>query len=127
MFKCFKKKTYLKCTLEILQQYYIAMEEHPNQYHLFSGDENLYCVRCSRCHQPVTFVDYIDFTLMKAPIAMLHHWGLARHKDDYPHCPLMFTSQSVILAASDIFDIKKNKDSQANKLLSPYNENPPMG
>jgi hypothetical protein len=60
--KRFKNKLYLESTLEILQQYYIAMEEYANQYHLFSVDENLYCVRCSRCPQPVTFVNYIDFT-----------------------------------------------------------------
>ncbi len=119
--KRFKKKPYLESTLKILQRYYIAMEEYPNQYHLFSGDENLYCLRCSRCHQPVTFADYIDFTLMKAPMAMLRHWGLARHKDHYPHCPLMFTSQSVYCAASDVFDIEKDKDSQANKFLAPCN------
>jgi hypothetical protein len=114
--KRYKKNPYLKSTLGILQQYYIAMEEYANQYHLFSGDENLYCMRCSRCHQLVTFADYnyIVFTLMKAPMAMLHHWGLARHKDDYPHCPLMFTSKSVYHAASDVFNIEKDKDSQAN-------------
>jgi hypothetical protein len=98
------------------------MEEYPNKYHLFSGDENLYCVRCSRCHQPVTSADYIDLTLMKAPMAMLRHWGLVHHKDDYTHCPLMFTSQSVYCAASDVFDIKKDKDSQADKNLAPCNE-----
>jgi hypothetical protein len=113
--------------LEILQQYCIAMEEYPNQCHLFLGDEILSCVRCSRCHQPVAYVDYIDFTLMKAPIAMLRHWGLTCHKDDYPHCPLMFTSQSVYRAASDVLDIKKDKDSQAHKILSPCNGKPTMG
>jgi hypothetical protein len=118
--KRFKKKPYLESTLEVLQQYYIAIIEYP-KYHLFSGDENLYCVRCSRCHQPVTSANYIDFTLMKAPMAMLRHWGLACHKDYYPHCPLMFTSQNhVYCATSDDFDIKKDKDSQAKK-LAPYN------
>ncbi len=58
---------------------------------------------------------------MKTSMAMLHHWGLARHKYDYPHCPLMFTSQSVYHAASVVFDIKKDKDSQANKNLAPCN------
>jgi hypothetical protein len=33
----------------------------------------------------------------------------------------MFTSQSVYCVASDVFDIKKNKDSQANKILTPCN------
>jgi hypothetical protein len=119
--KCIKKKPYLESTLEILQQYYIAMEEYPNQYHLFSGDENLYCVRCSRCHQPVTPADYIDNTLMKTPMAILGHWGLVHHKDDYPHCPLMFTSQSAYCAASDVVDVKKDKDSQAKFFLAPCN------
>ena len=58
---------------------------------------------------------------MKTPMAMLRHWGLAHNKDDYPHCPLLFTSQSVYLAASDVFDIKKDKDSQADKILAPSN------
>jgi hypothetical protein len=114
--KRFKKKPYLESMLEILQQYYIPMEGYHNQYHLFSGDENLCCMRCSRCHQPVTSADYIDYTLMKAPVAMLHHWGLARHKDDYPHCPLMFTSQRVYCVASDVF----NTSSLEQELIPEY-------
>jgi hypothetical protein len=72
-------------------------------------------------------VDYIDFTLMKAPMVMLPHWGFVCHKDDYPHCPLLFTSQSVYGAASDIFDIEKDKDSQADKILAPCNGKTTMG
>jgi hypothetical protein len=82
--KRFKKKPYLESLLETLQWYYIAMEEYPNQYHLFSAVENLYCVRCSWCHQPVTSANYIDNTFMKAAIcaplgARAYPWILSKY------------------------------------------------
>jgi hypothetical protein len=49
----FNRHIFLESTLEILQQFYIAVEKCDKQYRLFPGDQYQYYVKCMRCHKCV--------------------------------------------------------------------------
>jgi hypothetical protein len=46
---------FLESTLEILQQFYIAVEKCNEQYCLFPGDQYQYSMTCMRCHKCVLY------------------------------------------------------------------------
>ncbi len=67
----------LESTLEILQQFYIAIEKCDEQYHLFPGDQYRYSMKCMRCHKCVLSTTLgIGETLLNAPSAVLCHWNI---------------------------------------------------
>jgi hypothetical protein len=73
----FNRHRFLESTLEILQQFYIAMEKCDEQYRLFPGDQYQYSVKCMRCHKCVSSTTLgIGETLLNAPSAMLCHWNI---------------------------------------------------
>ncbi len=45
---------FLESSLEILQQFYIAIEKCDEQYHLFPGYQYQYSVKCMSCHKCVS-------------------------------------------------------------------------
>jgi len=55
----FKKKSYLESTLELLQQFYIQLNNLSIEYCLFVGDLHKYCLHCTRCHRAITRLDHI--------------------------------------------------------------------
>ncbi len=68
---------FLESTLEILQQFYIAIEKCDEQYRLFPGDQYQYSVKCMRCHKCVSSTTLGNGeTLLNAPYAMLRHWNI---------------------------------------------------
>jgi hypothetical protein len=68
---------FLETTLEISQQFYIAIEKCDKQYCLFLGDQYQYSVKCMRCHKLVLSTTLgIGETLLNAPSAILHHWDI---------------------------------------------------
>jgi hypothetical protein len=91
----FNRHKFLESTLEIFQQFYIAIDE---QYHLFPGDQYQYSVKCMRCHKCVSSTTFgIGETLLNAPTAMLRHWNILQtHDADWEvpstSLPLLFTS-----------------------------------
>ncbi len=50
----FTRHRFLESTLEILPQFYIAIEKCDKQYHLFPGDQYQHSVKCMRCHKCVS-------------------------------------------------------------------------
>ncbi len=72
----FNRHRFLESTLEILQQFFIAIEKCDELYHLFPGDQYQYSVKCMRCHKCVSSTTLgIGETLLNAPSAMLRHWN----------------------------------------------------
>jgi hypothetical protein len=68
---------FLESTLEILQQFYIAIEKCDKQYHHFPGDQYQYFVKCMRCHKCVSSTTLgIGEILLNPPSAMLRHWNI---------------------------------------------------
>jgi hypothetical protein len=80
---------FLESTLEILQQFYIAVLKCDKQYHLFPGDQYQYFVKCMRCHKCVLSTTLgIGDTLLNAPPAMLRHWNILQTHDADWEVPL---------------------------------------
>jgi hypothetical protein len=68
----FNRHRFLESTLEILQQFYIAVEKCDKQDRLFPGDQYHYSVKCMRCHKCVSSTTLgIGETLLNALSAML--------------------------------------------------------
>jgi hypothetical protein len=101
---------FLESTLEILQQFYIAMEKFDKQYHLFPGYQYQYSVKCMRCHKRVSSTTLgIGEILLNAPSAMLRHWNILRtHHADWEvpltSLPLLFTSTKSYKASKTSFE-----------------------
>jgi hypothetical protein len=106
----FNRHRFLESTLEILQQFYIAIEKCDEQYHLFPGDYYQYSVKCMRCHKCVSSTTLgIGETLLNAPSAMLRHWNILRTRDadwesPMTSLPLLFTSTESYEASKTSFD-----------------------
>ncbi len=94
----FNQHRFLEPLLEILQQFYIAIEKCDGQYRLFPGYQYQYSVKCMRCHQCVLSTTLgIGDTLLNAPSAMLPHWNIlwtlnADWEVPLTSLPLLFTS-----------------------------------
>ena len=114
----------LESTLEILQQFYIAIEKCDEQYHLFPGDQYQYSMKCMRCHKCVSSTTLgIGDTLFKAPSAMLSHWNILRTQNadwEVPSTspPLLFTSTESYEASKTSF--KNSLDTTDDVLHYPY-------
>ncbi len=115
---------FLESTLEILQQFYIAVEKCDKQYHLFPGDQYRYSVKCMRCHKRVSSTTLgIGETLLNAPSAMLRHWNILwTHDADWEvpltSLPLLFTSTESYEASKISF--KNSLDRMDDVLHYPY-------
>ena len=99
----FKKKEHLETTLEILQQCYLTLDKAAIEFGSFFGDNNMYRLRCTRCHKNVTHPNYIDNILPIASIAILHHFGILSTVEDFPHLPLLFTTKNSFEGAFNLF------------------------
>jgi hypothetical protein len=106
----FTRHRFLESTLEILQQFYIAIEKCDEQYHLFPGDQFQYSMKCTRCHKCVSSTTLgIGDTLLNAPSAMLRKWNILRtHDADWEvpltSLPLLFTSTESYEASKTSFE-----------------------
>jgi hypothetical protein len=68
----FLKHQMLESTMEILQQFYIAIEDPVEEFELFPGDQYKLSVKCKRCHKCVTSPNQgILKTISSSPVAML--------------------------------------------------------
>jgi hypothetical protein len=115
---------FLESTLEILQQFYIAIEKCDEQYHIFPRDQYQYFVKCMRCHKCVSSTTLgIGDTLLKAPSAMLRNWNILwTHDADWEvpltSFPLLFTSTESYKASKTSFE--NLLDTMDNVLHYPY-------
>jgi hypothetical protein len=120
----FNRHRFLESTLDILQQFYIAIEKCDEQYRLFPGDQYQYSVKCMGCHKCVLSTTLgIGETLLNAPFAMLHHWNILwTHGADWEvpstSLPLMFTSTASYEASKTSF--KNSSDRTDDVLHYPY-------
>jgi hypothetical protein len=120
----FNRHRFLESTLEIFQQFYIAIEKCDEQYRLFPGDQYQYSVkymRCCKCNSSTTLG--IGETLLNAPSAMLCHWNILRtHYADWEvpltSLPLLFTSTESYEALKTPFE--KSLDRTDDVLHYPY-------
>jgi hypothetical protein len=102
--------SFLESALEILQQFYIAIEKCDKQYCLFPGEQYQYSVRCMRCHKCVSFTTLgIGETLLNAPSAILRHWNILWTHDADWEVPsasllLLFTSTESYEASKTSFE-----------------------
>jgi hypothetical protein len=113
----FKKKSYLESTLELLQQFYIQLDDLSVEYCLFVGDLHKYCLHCTRCHCAITRPDHIFEILEIAPMAMLWHLGMASDL-----CDIMSQGMRTFCEATKVdlqFSInsKKNQDTTHNTTM----------
>ncbi len=87
---------FLESTLEILQQFFIALEKCDKQYHLSPGNQYQYLVKCLRCHKCVSSTTLgIDDTLLNAPSAMLGHWNILWLTGKFFRHPFLFCSHQL--------------------------------
>jgi hypothetical protein len=100
----FKKKSYLESTLELLQQFYIQLDDLSIEYCLYVGDLHKYCLHCTRCHRAITRPDHIFEILEVAPMAMLWHLGMASDLCDFPHCPVILPSKDFAYYSHSFFE-----------------------
>ena len=122
----FQKHRYLESTLELLQQFYISIEEPSvDRHRMFPGEDYKMTLKCTRCHQCVTSqIQEIDELLLSAPTAILRHLHILRtHEssedddtdDDLPQylsLPIMFSSVDAFRASKEAFtsSLDKNDD-----------------
>jgi len=100
----FKKKSYLESTLELLQQFYIQLDDLSVEFCLFVGDLHKYCLHCTRCHRAITRPDHICQILEVVPMAMLWHLGMASDVCDFPHCPVILPSKDFAYYSHSFFE-----------------------
>ncbi len=50
----FPKHQFLESTLELLEQFYIAIEECVGNYKMFPGNQYLLSIKCMRCHNCIS-------------------------------------------------------------------------
>jgi len=100
----FKKMSYLESTLELLQQFYIQLDNLSVECCLFVGDLHKYCPHCTRCHRAITRPDHIFEILEIAPMAMLWHLGMASNLCDFPHCPIILSSKDFAYYLHSFFE-----------------------
>jgi hypothetical protein len=112
--------------LELLQQFYIKLDDLSVEYCLFVGDLHKYCLHCTRCHRAITRPDHIFEILEIAPMAMLWHLGMASDLGDVPHCPVILPSQDFAYyshsffegSMEDIKDIEQSPFSKCDAIMS---------
>ena len=79
----FSKHRMLESTMEILQQFYIAIKDPVEEFILFPGNQYKLSVKCKRCHKCASSPNQgIIETLSSAPSTMLRHWNnISTHED----------------------------------------------
>ncbi len=90
--------------MELLQQFYIQLDDLSIEYCLFVGDLHKYCLHCTRCHRAITRPDHIFEILKIAPMAMLWHLGMASDLCDFPHCPVILPSKDFVYYSHSFFE-----------------------
>jgi hypothetical protein len=107
----YPKHRYLESTLELLQQFYIAIEESDDTYNIFPGDQYLVSLKCMRCHNTCVSArnQGIAATLLKAPTAILTHYYFIRtHDDDFDitpmSLPVMFSCDGSYHVSKEAFE-----------------------
>jgi len=119
----FPKHYYLESTLEILQQFYIAIDDADNEaYRLFPGENYLICIKCTRCHQCISSKSGLSTLLLSAPSAILRHLHIldthCELADDgntqasYQSLPLLFSSEDAMSYSKGLFEesVDRNDD-----------------
>jgi hypothetical protein len=119
----FPKHYYLESTLEILQQFYVAIDEADNEtYRLFPGENYSICLKCTRCHQCISSKAGLSTLLLSAPSAILRHLHILKthvkgDDDDntqaiYQTLPLLFSSEDAMIYSKDLFEesVDRNDD-----------------
>ncbi len=111
--------------MEILQQFYIAVEDPKEGYELFPGDQYKLSVKCKRCHKCVSSPNQgILETISSAPVAMLRHWNIISTHDDSTKkvvstcLPLLFSSQDAYESSKK--KIEASLDKSSDILRYPY-------
>jgi hypothetical protein len=115
----FKKNRLLELTMEILQQFYIAVEDPKEEYQLFPGDQYKFSVKCKRSHKCVSSPNQgILETMSSATVAMLRHWNIISSHDDSTKkvvstsLPLLFSSQDAYDSSIKMFESSMDKTSE---------------
>ncbi len=114
----FPKHRLLESTLELLQQFYIAIEGCVYTYKLFPSNQYLLCIKCMRCHNCVSSKNQgIAELLLNAPTAILQHLeSLDTHDDNLDvqpmSLPLMYSSDKAYHASTHSFkeSLYRNND-----------------
>ncbi len=111
----FPKHWFLESTLELLQQFYIAIKECVDNYKMFPGNQYLLSIKCMRCHNCVLSKNQ--------GIAILQHFEFLDTHDDYSDVqpmslPLMYSSDKAYHASTHSF--KESLDRNDDILHGPY-------
>jgi hypothetical protein len=120
----FPKHCFLKSKLELLQQFYIAIEECVDNYKMFPGDQYLLSTKCMRCHNCISSKNQgIAELLLSAPTAILQHFEFLDVHDDNLDVqpmsfPLMHSSDKTYHALTHSF--KQSLDRNDDVLHWPY-------
>ncbi len=118
----YPKHQYLESTLELLQQFYIAIKKSDDAYHIFPGDRYLTSLKCMRCHKCISLKKQgIAETLIQAPTAILRHFDFSRLTDDDSDVsplslPLLFSSEDSYQLSKKAFD--SSMDNQDEDVVS---------
>ncbi len=120
----FPKHRFFESTLELLQQFYIAIEECVDTYKLFPGNQYLLYMKCMRCHNCVSSKNQGIFEmLLNAPTAILQHLEFLDTHDDIldvqpMSLPLMYSSDQAYHVSTHSF--KESLDRNNDILHGPY-------
>ncbi len=102
--------------LELLQQFYIAIEECVDTYKMFPGNQYLLSEKCMRCHNCVSSKNQgIAELLLNAPTAILQHLEFLDTHDDNSDVqpmslPLMHSSDKAYHALTHSFKESLDRD-----------------
>jgi hypothetical protein len=120
----FPKHQFLELTLELLHQFYIAIEECVDNYKMFPGNQYLLSIKCMRCHNCILSKNQgIAELLLNVPTAILQHFEfLDIHEDNLDvqpmALPLMYSSDKACIASTHSF--KESLDRNDDVLHGPY-------
>ncbi len=120
----FPKHRFLESTLELLQQFYIAIKKCVETYKMFPGKQYLLFIKCMRCHNcSFSKNQGIAELLLNAPTAILQHLEFLDTHDDNSDVqpmslPLMYSSDKAYHASTHSF--KKSLDRNDDVLHGPY-------
>jgi hypothetical protein len=120
----FPKHQFLESTLELQQQFHIAIKECVDTYKMFPGDQYLLSIKCMRCHNCISSKNQgIAELLLNAPTAILQHLEfLDTHDDNLDvqpmSLPLMYSSDDAYHASTHSF--KESLDRNNDILHGPY-------
>jgi hypothetical protein len=87
----FPNHRFLESTLELLQQFYIAIEECVDNYKMFPGNQYLHSIKCMICHNVSSKNQGIAELVLNVPTAILQHFEfLDVHDDNLDVQPMSF-------------------------------------